>query len=238
MSDAYSGSAELYDRLYHFKDYAKDCLRLRSILATEGIETGANVLEAACGTGSYIGHLSSHFRVSGFDLSPEMLAVARAKLPGVNLFQADMADFSLLEPCDALLCLFSSIGYVYPRENLEKAARCFAKAVRPGGCLVVEPWLSREALDEGRPTVQTYNDEHLALARMCVTKVEGELTAMEFEYMVAFRDHQVERFTALHKLWMAPRELYLEVFDAAGFDIRFEEVGLMPERGLFVGTRR
>jgi hypothetical protein len=56
--------------------------------------------------------------------------------------------------------------------------------------------------------------------------------------MVAFRDHQVERFQETHKLWMAPRELYLEVFDQAGFDMVFEPDGLMHQRGLFVGRRR
>ena len=44
------------------------------------------VLDAACGTGRYMEHLLAAGRdVVGMDASPEMLAAARAKLPGADL---------------------------------------------------------------------------------------------------------------------------------------------------------
>jgi ubiquinone/menaquinone biosynthesis C-methylase UbiE len=109
----YRDRAILYDLIYHWKDYTKEARRVRDLLHAEDIRDGSRVLEAACGTGTYMQHLGEWFDVAGFDLYDEMLTIAREKLPaGTTLFQADMTDFAVERSFDALLCLFSSIVYV------------------------------------------------------------------------------------------------------------------------------
>ena len=50
----------------------------------------ATLLDVACGTGAITAPLSRAYQVSGLDITPGMLAVARAKLPGdVPLYLAD-----------------------------------------------------------------------------------------------------------------------------------------------------
>src|ERR1700720_639537 len=64
---------------------------------------GRRVLEIACGSGRGLVPLArAGFDVVGLDISPHMLALARAKLdtepaasPHARLVQADMRDFSL-----------------------------------------------------------------------------------------------------------------------------------------------
>ena len=238
LSDPYRTFADLYDRIYHGKDYEKEAGYLRDLLVSEGVSLGSSLLEAGCGTGNYLGYFSRDFHVSGFDRSPAMLSNAKAKLPGVNLFEADMADFSILEPVDALVCLFGGVGYVFPEERLRRAAACFAEAVRPGGCVIVEPWISPEDYDAGRPSVDTYNDPDLAVSRICVAKRDADFSILNFSYSVAFRDHQVEQFTSSHKIWMAPHSLIEEVFQEAGFEMRKHPSDSTNFRGLLVGQRR
>ena len=48
----YGSRADLYDLIYHFKDYAAEAARLRELL--EGVAAGAWITEAACGTGKYL----------------------------------------------------------------------------------------------------------------------------------------------------------------------------------------
>src|SRR6478735_5387127 len=56
------------------------------------------LLEVACGTGGIIAPLAGRYRVSGLDISPAMLAVARTKLPeGTQLYLADMSGFAAWE---------------------------------------------------------------------------------------------------------------------------------------------
>ena len=136
----YRRFAHLYDRIYDWKEYAAEAEWVRTALLGAGVREGGRVVEAACGTGSYLVHLNDWYEVSGFDLNPAVLEVARKKIPKVHLFEADMADFELTRPVDAIVCLFSSIGYVPLGEPLHAVAESFYRNVLPGGVvLVAEP---------------------------------------------------------------------------------------------------
>ncbi|MCI0629531.1 MAG: hypothetical protein L0Y44_02625, partial [Phycisphaerales bacterium] len=158
---------------------------------------------------------------------------------GVKLFQADMTDFTLDRPVDALLCLFSSIGYIHPEDRLRAAARCFAAALRTGGALIVEPWIAPEDFIDGRPWLNTYDSDQLKLCRMVISQREGEMSILDFHWMAARAGaKEVERFVERHINWLCPRQTMLSVFNDAGFDCRLEPDGLMKGRGLIVGQKR
>lgn len=57
----YGDRAELYDRLYSFKDYTREAADLVTLARSEGVPDGATVLEAACGTGLYMVPLSETY---------------------------------------------------------------------------------------------------------------------------------------------------------------------------------
>ena len=234
----YGERAEFYDPIYHWKDYQGEAERLRNILKDLGIPEGSRVLEAGCGTGSHMAFLRSWFQISGFDLSEAMLAVARKKLPGIPLFRADMTDFQIPEAA-ALLCLFSAIGYVYPEARLRSAAGAFARAVRPGGALIVEPWLTEESFTPGHISMHTYDGPELKLSRMAVGRKEGALSVIDFHWMALRKGTtDAERFSERHTTWLCPLKTLLAAFREAGFEVRYEPDGLMKDRGLLIGRRR
>ena len=234
----YGDRAQLYDLLYHFKDYAAEAEALRALLVAEGVAEGSAVLEAAVGTGEHLSRLARHFEVSGFDLNAGMLAVARTKMPDTNLWQADMSALEVAAPVDALLCLFSSIGYLCKLAQLQAAAACFYAALRPGGLLVIEPWVTAERWRTGLPSLQTYESPELKLARGTVSDREGDISVMDMHWLVIRANQPIEHFIDRHRVWMCSRELMRGTFEEAGFDMRFEEPGLPKGRGLFIGRRR
>jgi hypothetical protein len=149
-----------------------------------------------------------------------------------------MTDFAIAQPCDALLCLFSSIGYVFPEERLRAAARCFGSAVRKGGVLIVEPWLNAETFVPGRQSMQTFQNDELCLCRLAIGRREGDLSIFDFNWLAAERDgKKVEHFVDRHELWMYSTETLLRAFGDGSFDRRYEANGLMKERGLIIGRR-
>ena len=81
---------------------------------------GKTLLELGCGTGSVLKHLRHHYQVSGLDLSPQMLKVARKKLPGVPLYHADMISFELDKHFDAIICVFDSINHLTQWNDWER----------------------------------------------------------------------------------------------------------------------
>jgi hypothetical protein len=155
----------------------------------------------------------------------------------VTLWTADLADFTVERPVDAFVCLFSAIGYLEGEERLRSCARAVAAAVRPGGALVIEPWLAPEQVDPGRPSLDTAEAPDLRIARACVSELDGDVLVVPFTWLVARRGQPVETFTEVHRLWCAPTALVVAAFADAGFDARFLPGGLTG-RGLVVGTRR
>ena len=234
----YGARAELYDAIYAWKDYAAEGARLHELLGALGIADGARVVEAACGTGKHLAELRRWYAVEGFDRSAEMLTLARARLPEVPLHQRDMRDPGDEPPADALLCLFSSIGYLHGREALLAALRGFAGRLRPGGVVVIEPWLAPEDFRDGHLFLQSTDTDALKVSRMSVGRREGELSVLQFQWLVGRPGAAIEHFTEEHGLWLCPRAVFAELLDAAGFDARFDPDGLMPRRGLWIGRRR
>lgn len=235
----YTDRAELYDAIYAQKPYADEAARLRERLASLGIGDGSRLLEAACGTGSYLRVLRRWYAAAGFDKSPEMLAIARRKVPGAPLFVADLTDFAVAAPFDAAVCLFSSISYVHGDEALARALSRFAAAIRPGGVLVIEPFVAPSAYREGRAFLQTYEGEGLKCARASLSTREAELAVLRFAWVVA-RDGatEVEHFTETHTLWLCEHERLARAVEAAGFDLASADVTLVGDRELVVAVRR
>lgn len=100
------------------------------------------VLDAACGTGRYAAHLAGRgHSVVGVDQSPEMLELARAKLPGCRFLDGELTDLPLEDASvDAAVCGLALVHVA----DLARAVGELARVVRPGGRIVlsdVHPFL-------------------------------------------------------------------------------------------------
>jgi SAM-dependent methyltransferase len=232
--EQYSSLARYYDAMYHWKDYAAEADAVRGVLAAHGIPSGARILEAACGTGSHMVHLRRDYDVSGFDASPEMVALAKTKLADVPIWRDDMRSFAVAEPYDAALCLFSSIGYVRTQVELDATAACFARAVRPGGVVLVEPWFTTAQWEVGRPTLQVYESADLKLARATVAERVGEDAVMVMHWLIVERGQPVRHAVDRHDMWLCPHEVLEATFARAGFRVTWSDA---IARRLLVGVR-
>jgi SAM-dependent methyltransferase len=235
----YGRRARYYDLIYDWKDRHAEATRLTELLTQEGVVEGASLLDAACGTGAAIEPLQNRYHLTGFDLNPHMLEIARRRMPDVCFFEADMTDFSLEQPVDAIVCLFSSIAYMYPQARLRTAAENCARAVRLGGVLIVEPWLTEETFMPGELILQTYESETLKLCRSVIRRKEEHLAILKFHWLALEKGMgDVEYFSDEHRMWLWSTQTLLETFEAVGFQCRLESNGLSLGRILIVGHRR
>ena len=233
MRLVFSRSARLYDAVYaSIRDYPREAAELDRLIQ-ERRPGARTLLDVACGTGAHLDHLSG-YEAEGLDLDPEMLAVARERLPNVPLHEGDMADFELGKRFDAVVCMFSSIGYVRTEERLRSAVASMARHLEPGGVLVVEPWLSPEVWADRHVGAVFVDEPELKIARMNVGEREGNLSIFEFEYLVG-TPNVLERFNERHELGLFTVEQYLEAFRAAGLEVDHDPEGPMG-RGLYIGS--
>lgn len=232
----FAKSIEIYDAIYAAigKDYAEESRKVEALIQAHKRSAGSRMLDVACGTGRHITYFQRNFEVEGLDLEAEMLDVARQRNPGLVFHQGDMADFSLEQQFDVVVCLFSAIGYARTPDRLRQAIRNMARHLVPGGVLIVEPWIDPDVFRPGH-VHSTYVDEpELKVARINTSQVKDGISILNMHYLVGTPEG-VEHFTELHELGLFTREEYQAAFVNAGLDFDRDEEGLIG-RGLLIGV--
>ncbi len=225
-------SSELYDAIYHFKDYERECERLRALI-DEFVPGAGTILDVACGTGEHAKFLNSRYRVDGVDINENYLRTARNKNPSGTYTRADMTDFSLGRAYDVVTCLFSAIGYVKTVERLERAIACMAHHVRTGGALMVEPWLSPDQWHPGAQFLHAGQIGKDKVCRMSLSLREGNLSVILLHYLRG-TPGGIEHFSERLEFGLFTREEMTGAFESAGMEVRYDSEGLMG-RGLYIG---
>jgi len=232
----YARSADGYDGLYlPKKDFRAEVRSLLRMLRAHAGISGGDWLEMACGTGLHVRHLPPAFRAEGVDASPGMLAIARKRLPGVPFHRGDMRAVDLGRRFDVVSCLFSSIGYMRTRADLERAVACFAQHVRPGGIVVVEPWYVPTAYRPGTVHMDAISGASRMArhqVRMIVAKRKGRLSVMDAHHLVG-TPAGVEHFVERHEMGLFTEAEYAQAFVRAGLEPTYDPVGI-SDRGLWL----
>ena len=230
-------SAHLYDLVYRFKDYEGEARDLVAIVG-ERAPNAASLLDVACGTGEHLRLVRSSFdHVEGVDVEPDMVALARAKLPDVVITEADMRTFDLGRTFDAVTCLFSSIGYLADAEELRAAVTRMAAHLAPGGVLVIDGWIRPDAWRPGGGVMaQAESDEETAVARVVRSRRDGDRTYLEMRYLVATSDG-FDTIEERHVLTLFSDEDYRSAFAAAGLEAEVLPGPMGPDRDRYVAVR-
>jgi SAM-dependent methyltransferase len=97
------------------------------------------LLDLACGTGSITALLAGAYQVSGLDISPGMLAVARRKLPrGTPLYLADMTSFRLGARFDVIVCAYQGVNHLLSLDAWRASFDRAREHLNPGGLFVFD----------------------------------------------------------------------------------------------------
>ena len=234
----YDDFAEVYDLIYTFLDYKKTAKKVKKLILKNKRTSGNKLLDVGCGTGKHLSYLKNDFECTGVDLSQQMLDIARKNYSDIRFIQANMIDLELQDKFDAIICLFSSIGYVKTYDNLKKTIHNFSNHLIPGGVLIIEPWLTKSIAIDGLANMDTYNSENIKIARQSVSKIEGDISRFDMHYLVAKKGEDVTYFKDRHELGLFDTDRMLKVIDEAGFDVKFLKKGLEVKRGLFIGIKK
>ena len=233
----FAKTAAFYDRVYAAlgKDYVREANALAVAIRRRAPEA-RTLLDAGCVTGAHLEAFERDgFVCRGFDLDPNMVMLARARCPGMEIVPGDLIDFAPGEQFDVVTCLFAAISYVRTLERLRKAIAKIATLLAPGGQLLLEPQIGPAEFKPGRLDAVFVDEPELKLARMSVSKQIGTIAIIDFHYMIATRKGGVEREFERHEIGLFEPAEYHAAFTRAGLTCETLELPEFP-RGILRGV--
>jgi SAM-dependent methyltransferase len=133
------------------EEYARYCEHVTRLVRAHARRPVATLLDVGCGGGKNLFNLGRQFRVTGLDLSPAMVAQARALNPGCEVVEGDMRTFALGRTFDAVL-MDDAISFMDDRDDFAAAFRNAWAHLAPGGVMVATPDVTRETFVQNRTT--------------------------------------------------------------------------------------
>jgi SAM-dependent methyltransferase len=190
---------------------------LRRVLQRAGIRDGL-VVDLGCGSGVTAAELTAAgYEVLGVDLSAELLALARRRVPSARFVHASLFDVEL-PACVAVTAVGESMNYLAdPRAGRAALTGVFARAhraLRPGGALLFD--LAEPGRERGLPPRRWSEGPGWLV---CVEAVEEPDERLLRRRIATFRRAGLgwRRSDELHVQRLFPRQEVLEDLAAAGF---------------------
>ncbi len=232
-----SGSEKYYDDIYSSmgKDYVVEANKLHKLIRKHKRTSGNTLLDVACGTGIHAGLLSKNYEVMGTDLNADMLKVARKKYPEIRFVQSDMRDFNLGRQFDIVTCLFSAIGYMKTKVELQKAIKSMSRHLLSGGVLLVEPWFTPEQWHVGNVSTIEVKKPDIKIFRMSHSGKKGKISLLDFQYLIG-TPKGIQHITEQHEFGLFSDEEYMNAFKKSGLNVTHDIEGV-DGRGLYIGTK-
>lgn len=140
---AFARYAQYYDLLYRDKDYAAEARWLDGLLRNAGGPTGS-LLDIGCGTGAHAREFAKlGWQVTGVDLSPDMIALARERTPAAAAIQfscAAAAGFDLDQKFSVAVSLFHVASYHVGPDDLSGMFANVRRHLVVGGRFAFDFW--------------------------------------------------------------------------------------------------
>lgn len=222
---AYEAFADVYDALMDDVDYDAWADYYVKLLAAQGVAP-RTLCDCACGTGS----LSVRFaalgvRVTGVDLSEEMLARAQEKARSFGVqamfVRQDMRSLNLPRPVDALVCGCDGVNYLTNDAQVAAFFRSAHAAIRPGGALAFDistPYKLERVLGNG-----FFGEERDDVAYLWSNRFDPKerTVTMDLTFFVRREGDLYRRFSEVHTQKAHEPERLMELLIENGFaDVR------------------
>ncbi|KXT76663.1 class I SAM-dependent DNA methyltransferase [Streptococcus sp. DD12] len=207
------------------------------------------LLELACGTGIQSVHFAkSGFEVTGFDLSEDMLELARKRAKEhaceIPFVQGNMLDLSPLEHYDIITCYSDSLCYMEDEVAVGDVMAQVYEHLSPGGVFIFDVH-STYQVDQVFPGYSYHeNAEDFAFVWDSYPDQAPHSIVHELTFFIQDEDGRFERFDELHEERTYEQLTYEVLLEEAGFsevsvyaDFEDEAPSKTSQRWFFVAKK-
>jgi len=208
-------------------EYALYCENATRLIKKYAQREVCMLLNVCCGGGKNVFNLKKHFAVTGLDISPDMLNLARKLNPECRFIQADMRTFSLPEKYDSIL-IDDGVAYMTTEADLRAAFERAYAHLNPGGVMFVGPDDTKETFVQNR-TLVSYSTSSAKPAHIEVVFIENDFdpdpedTAYDAVQIYIIRENGKLRIEHdFHRLCIFPLETWRRLLHEIGFEVHEE----------------
>jgi len=224
MSVFGSDYASAYDKLYHDKDYKRECDFLEAIFCRYSRKV-RTILDLGCGTGGHAIILAHRgYKVVGVDRSIAMLSIAREKANkeglSIEFRQGDITNLKLARTFDVVISMFAVMGYQISNNALAAACSTARRHLVSNGLFIFDVWNGTAVL-MNKPTPrfkEVAGPERIIRFTNPVLNTFNCTVDVKFKLLKFLKDGVVIETNESHRMrYLFPQEIayFLEV---AGFD--------------------
>ncbi len=194
------------------------------------------ILELGCGTGRVALSLAAKgFRVTGLDLSEQMLDIFHEKLAvkpelsgNITLVHGNMADFSFDRKFSMIIAPFRAFQALTDDRDIENSLACICEHLNDDGIFIINAFNPRPVMDEGWCYGEKIQWEHLdeKTGNYVVKKHWGDkidtvnrIIYPHFAYEVTYPDGKTERIVDDLKLKYHYSDQLRAVIEKSGMEI-------------------
>jgi SAM-dependent methyltransferase len=216
----YGDLAQLWPIISPPEDYVNEADLFAKLIALRSNIKAKTLLHLGCGAGHLDWTLKKHFRITGVDLSRQMLTLARRLNPEVEYRQGDMRTVRLRVTFDAVI-IADSITYMTSERDLRKAFATAWTHLRPGGvfCSYAEQTKERFKQNKTEYSLRTKGDVEIIFIENDYDPDPTDTTC-EFTFIYLIRQAGRLRIeTDRHIGGLFNRETWLRILKGVGFDV-------------------
>lgn len=220
---AFANYARYYDLLYREKDYAAEARWIDGWLRAAGA-LGGSLLDIGCGTGAHAREFAQlGWAVSGVDLSPRMIEIARAKVPAgaaVDFTVGSATQFDLGRTFAAAVSLFHVASYQAEAGELTAMCANVRRHLRAGGAFVFDFWHAGGVrADPPAVRERRLEDERIVVRRRATPMHRPEEARIDVAYRVVIEEKggATEVVEEVHRMRYFSRMEVEEALERGGF---------------------
>lgn len=223
--EVFKDYARYYDLMYAQKEYQQEVDYVLNLITENSTIEVNSLLDLGCGTGRHCKLITKNgISVTGVDLSPEMIDIARSDIQGDEVFYcSDILDFSIDEHFDSVVSLFHVASYQQTFTDFERYLNTAYHHLSSGGVFVFDFWYGPAVLTDP-PTVRVkrLNGEGLEVTRIAEPLIHENENLVDVNYQIFISDKTSGRTHSLsetHKMryWFFPE--LKEIIKASGFSL-------------------
>lgn len=203
------------------EDYAGEAEEFWRFLQMGAVGAVREVLHLGCGGGHVDSNLKRRVRITGVDLSPPMLELARRLNPEVIYRRGDMRSIRLNRTFDGAM-ISDAVSYMTSPRDLARAFATAFRHLRPGGAFVTYAELARELFTQNWTETSRHrrgNIEVVFVENRYDPNPRDTTFESTFLYLIRRRGRLTVE-TDRHVLGLFPTAVWQRTLREAGFQVR------------------